>query len=57
MLPVTDTIEAGRVLGIRDPLIPVKCEKQREALKFLQEHILSDRSFQFSPQLLRRLMA
>jgi hypothetical protein len=41
----------------RDPFIPVKTAKQREALKFLQEHILSDRAFQFSPQLLRRLAA
>ena len=24
----------------RDPLVPVKGDKQREALKFLQEHIL-----------------
>jgi len=37
--------------------VPVKGDKQREALKFLQEHILSDKSFQFSPQLLRRLAA
>jgi hypothetical protein len=43
--------------GGRDPFIPVKSAKQREALKFLQEHILTDRSFQFSPQLLRRLAA
>jgi hypothetical protein len=39
----------------RDPLVPVKTQKQREALKFLQEYILSDKHFQFSPQLLRRL--
>jgi hypothetical protein len=41
----------------RDPQVPVKGDKQREALKFLQEHILSDRPFQFPPQLLRRLAA
>jgi hypothetical protein len=41
----------------RDPFVPVKSAKQREALKFLQEHILTDKSFQFSPQLLRRLSA
>jgi hypothetical protein len=29
--------------------------KQREALKFLQEHMFSDKTFQFSPELLRRL--
>jgi hypothetical protein len=39
----------------RDSYEPVKGDKQREALKFLQEHVLNDRSFQFSPQLLRRL--
>src|SRR5262249_21468263 len=41
----------------RDPFIPVKSDKQRQALKFLQEHILTDRPFQFSPKLLRRLAA
>ncbi len=41
----------------RDPFIPVKADKQREALKFLQEKILSDRPFQFSPELLRKLAA
>jgi hypothetical protein len=41
----------------RDPFVPVSSERQREALKFLQEHILSDKSFQFPPQLLRRLGA
>jgi hypothetical protein len=39
----------------RDPFIPVKAAKQREALKFLQEHVLSDKPFQFPPDLLRRL--
>jgi hypothetical protein len=39
----------------RDPVVPVKAEKQRAALKFLQEHILTDRPFQFSPRLLRKL--
>jgi hypothetical protein len=41
----------------RDPFVPVKAAKQREALKFLQEHILTDHPFQFPPQLLRRLAA
>ena len=41
----------------RDPLVPVKAAKQREALKLLQEHILTDRPFQFPPQLLRKLAA
>jgi Met-zincin/Domain of unknown function (DUF5117) len=41
----------------RDPFVPVPAARQREALKFLQEHILTDRTFQFSPQLLRRLAA
>ncbi len=41
----------------RDPFVPVRGDKQREALKFLQEHVLSDRSFQFAPALLRKLAA
>jgi hypothetical protein len=41
--------------GNRDPLVPVKAAKQREALRFLQEHLLTDRPFQFSPAQLRRL--
>jgi hypothetical protein len=43
--------------GARDPFVPVKADKQREALKFLQEHVLSEKHFQFSPRLLRRLGA
>jgi hypothetical protein len=43
--------------GGRDPFVPVKADKQREALKFLQEHILSEKHFQFSPRLLRHLAA
>lgn len=39
----------------REPLVPVNSAKQREALKFLAEHILSDKSFQFPPDLLRKL--
>ena len=39
----------------RDPLEPVKGDKQREALTFLEQHLFSDQAFQFSPQLLRRL--
>ena len=39
----------------RDPFVPAKSDKQREALKFLQEHVLSDKTFQFSPELLRKL--
>jgi hypothetical protein len=41
----------------RDPFMPVKAAKQREALKFLKEHIFADKLFQFPPQLLRRLAA
>src|SRR5262249_47605086 len=41
----------------RDPFVPVKPPKQREAMKFLQEHLLTDKPFQVSPQLLRRLAA
>ncbi len=41
----------------RDPIVPVPGAKQRECLKLLAENILSDKSFQFSPTLLRRLGA
>jgi hypothetical protein len=41
----------------RDPFVVVDPEKQRAALKFLQDNILTDRPFQFSPKLLRRLAA
>ncbi len=41
----------------RDPFVPVKGAKQREGLKFLQEHILTDASFKFPPELLRKLAA
>jgi hypothetical protein len=41
----------------RDPFVPVKTAKQREALRFLQEHFLNDKAFHFSPQLLRKLAA
>jgi Met-zincin len=39
----------------RDPVVPIAGEKQRAALAFLVENVLSDKSFQFSPTLLRRL--
>jgi hypothetical protein len=41
----------------KDPIIPVPGDKQRDCLKFLTAEILGDRSFQFSPALLRRLGA
>jgi hypothetical protein len=41
----------------RDPFVPVKGAKQRDALKFLQDHILNDKPFQFTPELLRKLAA
>ncbi|MHC5541593.1 zinc-dependent metalloprotease, partial [Singulisphaera rosea] len=41
--------------GEHDPIIPVKGTKQREALAFLSDSILSDKAFKFSPSLLRRL--
>jgi len=41
----------------RDPFVPVKSARQREALKYLQEHILTDKPFRFSPDLLRKLGA
>lgn len=33
--------------GARDPFIPVSGAKQRDALKFVQENILSDTAFSF----------
>jgi hypothetical protein len=39
----------------RDPIVPVAAAKQRAALAFVSEHILSDRAFKFSPKLLRKL--
>jgi hypothetical protein len=39
----------------RDPLVPVDPAKQREALKFLQEHVFTDKPFDFPPELLRKL--
>lgn len=41
----------------RDPLTPVNAEKQREALKFLKENILTDKPFQIPPEVLRKLAA
>lgn len=41
----------------RDPLVPVTAARQRAALRFLQEHVLNDKSFQFPPELLRRMAA
>ena len=40
----------------RDPITPISGAKQREALKMLVEQILSDKAFQFSPALLRKLI-
>lgn len=39
----------------REPFTPIPAEKQRKAMEFLSEHILSDQAFSFSPGLLRRL--
>src|SRR4029079_3905861 len=41
--------------GARDPIVPIKAAKQREALALVGEQILSDRAFKFSPALLRKL--
>ena len=41
--------------GARDPIVPVPGDKQRECLTFLSDQILSDKAFQFSPALLRKL--
>jgi hypothetical protein len=39
----------------RDPVVPVPGDRQREALAFLVNEILSDKNFSFSPALLRRI--
>ncbi len=39
----------------RLPFVPVPAAKQREALQFLKEHALSDRTFDFPPDLLNSL--
>jgi len=41
----------------RDPFEPINSAKQRDALKFLQQHILTDKPFNFPPELLRKLAA
>jgi hypothetical protein len=41
----------------RDPFVPVKANRQREALKFLQDRVLTDKPFGFPPDLLRKLAA
>lgn len=38
-----------------DPIVPVDGDKQREALKFLVDTVLTGDAFEFAPQLLRRL--
>jgi hypothetical protein len=40
----------------RDPVIPIAGDRQREALKLVIDQILSDKAFQFSPALLRKLI-
>jgi hypothetical protein len=40
----------------RDPITPISGTRQREAIKMLVEQILSDKAFQFSPSLLRKLI-
>lgn len=41
--------------GARDPVTPVDGDKQREALKFLCDNILSESAFKFPPALLRKM--
>ena len=41
----------------KDPIIPVPGDVQRACLTYLSDELLSDKAFQFSPQLLRRLAA
>ena len=39
----------------RPPMKPIELAKQREAIRLLQDEILSDKAFQFKPELLRHL--
>ncbi|MBY0230732.1 MAG: zinc-dependent metalloprotease, partial [Gemmataceae bacterium] len=39
----------------REPFVVIEGDKQRAALKFLSDHLLTDKPFNFSPKLLRRL--
>ncbi len=39
----------------RLPYVPVPAEKQREALQFIKEHALSDKTFDFPPKLLNSI--
>src|SRR5262245_23482916 len=41
----------------RDPFVPVSAVKQRDALKLLQDKILTDKPFNFPPEQLRKLAA
>jgi len=41
--------------GNRLPFNPVPAAKQKEALQLLRDHLFSERAFQFSPQLLKKL--
>jgi len=41
----------------RDPFVPTSPAQQRESLKFLQDNILTDKPFDFPPELLRKLGA
>lgn len=41
----------------RDPFVPVPAARQREALKLLSDNLLTDKPFQFPPELLRKLAA
>jgi hypothetical protein len=41
----------------RDPVTPIAGARQREALRFLVEQVLSDKAFGFSPAMLRKLFS
>jgi hypothetical protein len=41
--------------GAHEPIVPIAGAKQRECLAFLADQILSDKAYQFSPAMLRRL--
>lgn len=57
VLPLVGGIRTSRALpgGGHEPFTPVSAEEQRAALKFLDETVFNDKTFQVSPQLLSRM--
>lgn len=57
VLPIVGGIRTSRAFpgGGHEPFEPVSAEEQRAVLKFLDETLFSDKTFQVSPQLLARM--